>query len=401
MVYRMSFRRRPLGMLNGFTTLVAILILAQIVPGRGVAQGLGPTDRLPTAVSPTDAKSRSSQAPQTATLDSGLQVTVFPQRVVIRCEFSLTVDSARLLAEGPSVLEGPPVTAAGDRLKVETIASAGVTNDANRALQPNEPTRNPQVSPVDQPVTSERGQEPGVEKAADERYELMVRFQERAVPELLSRLRVLVDGQPVALQFLAATRFPKHYVQLACDFEAPMPVGTPMRRLEVRYGCFRGIAGQQRIAIRGKDGVEIRSASVPPILARFSSTARPVGSAESIEASRRAEAVFVVSKTDEQPASATDSPAVNGVEGIRPGSPAAVPRIPATLAENRAGRVASETGSTPDIGTPDIGKSRLEKHGAFAARFSLSRLVVVFGLSGLILLIGVGLLLRYRRPSTF
>ena len=392
----MSFRRRPLGMLTGFTTLVAISILAQIVPGRGVAQGLGPTDRLPTAVSPTDAKNRSSQAPQTATLDSGLQVTVFPQRVVIRCEFSLTVDSARLLAEGPPMLEGPPVTAAGGRLKVETIASAGVTNDANRALQPNEPTRNPQVSPVDQPVTSERGQEPGVEKAADERYELMVRFQERAVPELLARLRVLVDGQPVALQFLAATRFPKHYVQLACDFEAPMPVGTPMRRLEVRYGCFRGMAGQQRIAIRGKDGVEIRSSSVPPILARFSSTSRPVGSAESIEAARRAEAVFVVSRTDEQSAPATDALPLIGSEGNRPDSLGKAPGIRTKNGEDRVGRVSTGTG-----GTPNHGESKFEKHGAFTARLSWSRLLVAFALSGLILLIGVGLLLRFRRPSSF
>lgn len=222
-----------------------------------------------------DNEQGATRAGGSVTLDSGLQLTVFPQRIVVRCEFSLSIDSARLLTERltgakqtEAATESPPVP------RVPPAASSpAAADDPAAGVQPGAAGNPAQL---------------------DEPHQLIARFQERAVPELEARLRLLIDGQPVTLRFLSATKFPKHYVQLACDFEALLPAGRGTRKLEVRYGCFRGVAGQQRIAIRGKDGVVIRTSSVPPILARYSSTARPVGSAESIEAARRAEAIFVV-----------------------------------------------------------------------------------------------------------
>ena len=363
-----------------------------------------------------DEKQGATRAGGSVTLDTGLQLTVFPQRIVVRCEFSLSIDSARLLTErlagvtqAEAVTEGPPVprvpTAASSPAEAGNPAADAEPAAAGNPAQPDEP------------------------------YRLIDRFQERAVPELESRLRLLIDGQPVALRFLGATKFPKHYVQLACDLEALLPAGRGTRKLEVRYGCFRGVAGQQRMAIRGKDGVVLRTSSVPTILARYSSTARPVGSAESIEAARRAEARFVVNavggETDvavePRPPAEADRAASSSVspQASPATSPATSPAIPPaippatsesekTFQESFAGPPSSGTrpsaigkqaavGRQGGVGEPAVGSSA-EQAGEAAIAAAPPILGWQIGLALLLLLLllllcGGWRIFRFRRTA--
>jgi hypothetical protein len=179
----------------------------------------------------------------------GLQVTIHPERVTVLCEFSLTTESARELV--------------GEGIADEGIADEGTV---------------------------------GEDSGEDLRYVLMERFRELAEREIEQRLRIAVDGVSLALRATEATLFPKHFVQLACEYEAPLPAGITGGELTVSDGSFRGVAGDQQIAIRGKGGVEIVSSTVPLILARAGRGPEFDASAQARELSRRASARFVVAQ---------------------------------------------------------------------------------------------------------
>jgi len=198
-------------------------------------------------------------------VDRGVQVTVFPDRVDVRYEFALTPESARAMTT-PGELGADAVGA--DAVGADTFSGE-----------------------------SEDGRE-------DDRYALMEAFRESAESEIAGRLRLSVDGQPLKLQSTGATLFPKHFVQLALGYEASFPPDIVAGKLSVSDGCFRGVAGEHQIAIRGKGGAQIGASTVPLILVRAGRHPAFDASAQATEATRRAEATFSLTGSA-QPTGAT------------------------------------------------------------------------------------------------
>ncbi len=125
----------------------------------------------------------------------------------------------------------------------------------------------------------------------EDRRALMLAFRDVALPEIQRRCRITVDGSPLALRVVETRIFPKHYVQLTCIFEAPLPVVGDVVRLRMVDGSFRGCDGNHLIALKTDDGAKLQSCSVPLILARVPRQSLRNESAAQREAARRAEAV--------------------------------------------------------------------------------------------------------------
>lgn len=129
--------------------------------------------------------------------------------------------------------------------------------------------------------------------ADENRRALMEAFRDLVLPEIQRRCRVTANGAPLEFRAGESRLFPKHYVQLTCIFEAPLPAGGDTIRLQLVDGSFRGYDGNHLIALKTDDGVQLQSSTVPLILARVPHESLSSDSAAQREAARRAEAVVV------------------------------------------------------------------------------------------------------------
>jgi hypothetical protein len=125
----------------------------------------------------------------------------------------------------------------------------------------------------------------------EDRRALMEAFRDVALSEIQRRCRITVNGSPLAWRVVETRIFPKHYVQLAFIFEAPLPVAGDFVRLRMVDGSFRGCDGNHLIALKTGNGAQLQSSSVPLILARVPRQSLSNDSAAQREAARRAEAV--------------------------------------------------------------------------------------------------------------
>ncbi len=220
------------------------------------------------SVESTDATESPGPSEAVGAINRGVQVVVFPDRIELQYELSLSPAAAASVLEGRS---------------------------------------------VDVPEM-------------DDRRALIEAFRDLAVPEIERRCRVTVNGQPLALRHRDSLLFPKHYVPLQCTFSAPLESAEPTVRLQLVDGSFRGHAGKHAIALKTKEGGRILSSTVPLILSRVPRSSSSRDSAAHREAARRAEAVIVwpagsLAATPDKP-TATDLPGQKKVPEDRLAAPA-------------------------------------------------------------------------------
>lgn len=127
----------------------------------------------------------------------------------------------------------------------------------------------------------------------DDRRLLMEAIRDLVVPEIQQRCRMMANGQPLTWHPVEAILFPKHYVQLACIFEAPLPPAGENIHLQLTDGSLRSCDGTHSIAVRAKGGARIQTSTAPLILARVPRQLSSNDSAAQREAARRAEAVVL------------------------------------------------------------------------------------------------------------
>lgn len=110
------------------------------------------------------------------------------------------------------------------------------------------------------------------EEPAEELAEKWHQYRQVMLPQLPKHIRVIVDGERVALHAVRADYTGWSHVHLSCLLKAEIKLTEKRASILVSDANFPKTPGQYRIAMKGRSGAMVNDATVPPIISR----AKPV-----------------------------------------------------------------------------------------------------------------------------